>query len=443
LGRIGSDTILISRSREVISLFFLFIVSGIFSQTDSVSVWKARVEKDPSDIYALDFLTEELSTNDPKQCIPYSDKLIEQAKKVKNGSALINGYVTKSIAMRELAKYNEALELNLEAIAVAERIKDTANIAHTYNTLAVFYHVTLNYPLAEKYYKKAYDIFVLMKSKQNEFIVTSNLSDVYEKTGRKKLAEEALERSIKARKEFGDKGYIAVGYYSLASFLVSEKIFEKGMHVCDSAIYYLKRVNDNYYYYQTLVVKSEALHGLGKYEASNQILFEILTNEVKLENLDLVHETYYVLSKNYEKLNKPVEALKYARLEKEVSDSIFKTESLAALKEAQTKFDSEKQEKEIELLNKEKEISETELSRQKTIRNSFIIGSIVVLAFSVLIFRSLQINRRDKKMISVQKEKLELKNKEIMDSIRYAKRIQSALLPNDRYIDKILKKRGS
>jgi hypothetical protein len=43
-------------------------------------------------------------------------------------------------------------------------------------------------------------------------------------------------------------------------------------------------------------------------------------------------------------------------------------------------------------------------------------------------------------IISRQKEIVEEKQKEVLDSIRYAKRIQNSLLPTDRYIDKVLKR---
>jgi adenylate cyclase len=44
--------------------------------------------------------------------------------------------------------------------------------------------------------------------------------------------------------------------------------------------------------------------------------------------------------------------------------------------------------------------------------------------------------------IHLQKEKLVEKNKEIMDSIHYARRIQSALMPTEKFLDKLLKKKG-
>ena len=44
-------------------------------------------------------------------------------------------------------------------------------------------------------------------------------------------------------------------------------------------------------------------------------------------------------------------------------------------------------------------------------------------------------------MVDEAYEKLAERNKEVMDSIHYAKRIQTALLPNEKYIDKVLRKR--
>jgi len=45
-----------------------------------------------------------------------------------------------------------------------------------------------------------------------------------------------------------------------------------------------------------------------------------------------------------------------------------------------------------------------------------------------------------KKETEEQKHLVEEKQKEILDSIHYAKRIQSALLANDKYIDKNIKR---
>ena len=368
----------------------------------------------------------------------YSKKQEELAIKVNNSEKLIDAYLNSSVACRELTLYKEALDFNLKAVKQAELAHDTLNTAHAYNYLAIFYHVKFDYSSAEKYYLKSLHLFKRVKDVKSQFIIFSNLSDVYVNTNRKAEAEISLEKSIIGRKEYGNAGSIGRGYYSLGSFLINEKKYKAGVLVLDSAITYLLREGDSFFYFQSVISKGVGLSLLQKYKASNDLLLEATAQDFIKNNPDLLYESYGCISRNYEKLNKVSEALKYARLEKVWGDTIYRRGNADALSEAQAKFDTEKQEKEIELLNKESKINETELRRQKTIKNSFIIGSVVVLIFSLLIFRSLQINRRDKKLISEQKEDLEIKNKEVLDSIHYAKRIQTALLPNDKFVAKTI-----
>ncbi|MGZ4033974.1 MAG: hypothetical protein ACXVP4_03845, partial [Bacteroidia bacterium] len=58
---------------------------------------------------------------------------------------------------------------------------------------------------------------------------------------------------------------------------------------------------------------------------------------------------------------------------------------------------------------------------------------LLVIIFAAFIFRSLRVTRKQKIII-------EEKQKEMVDSILYAKRIQDSLLPTEKYIDNSLKR---
>ena len=49
-------------------------------------------------------------------------------------------------------------------------------------------------------------------------------------------------------------------------------------------------------------------------------------------------------------------------------------------------------------------------------------------------------NKNARLSLSQQKEIIEEKNKEVTDSIRYAKRIQDALLPSEKFMERTLKR---
>jgi hypothetical protein len=72
---------------------------------------------------------------------------------------------------------------------------------------------------------------------------------------------------------------------------------------------------------------------------------------------------------------------------------------------------------------------------------------VVILVFFVLIYRSYKEKKRANMIITQQKQEVErqkhiveMKQKEILDSIRYAKRIQTSLISSERSIEKNLKR---
>jgi serine phosphatase RsbU (regulator of sigma subunit) len=71
-----------------------------------------------------------------------------------------------------------------------------------------------------------------------------------------------------------------------------------------------------------------------------------------------------------------------------------------------------------------------EIKQQKTYIYAGILILIIVIGFLGIVFNRLKITNRQKAIIEEQKTIVEEKNREITDSITYAKRIQSAMLPS-------------
>jgi serine phosphatase RsbU (regulator of sigma subunit) len=120
--------------------------------------------------------------------------------------------------------------------------------------------------------------------------------------------------------------------------------------------------------------------------------------------------------------------------------------------EMRTKYDVEKKQKENEILQQKSALDQAKLERNEATRNkqSVIIYSILglVLLFVVLLVVMFRSNVQRKKtnvqlteqnaQIVLQKNIIEEKNKDITDSISYAKRIQEAILPPDKIIRQFL-----
>ncbi len=99
-------------------------------------------------------------------------------------------------------------------------------------------------------------------------------------------------------------------------------------------------------------------------------------------------------------------------------------------KEAATKLEQEK--KEV--------IALAERKKQTIILWSICGILVLVIAFAIFAYRSYKHKQKANEAITKQKELIEEKQKEILDSIRYAKRIQTALITSEKYIERNLNK---
>ena len=92
----------------------------------------------------------------------------------------------------------------------------------------------------------------------------------------------------------------------------------------------------------------------------------------------------------------------------------------------------------LKQLNDIKNLSNEKQQKQKIISYSTTGGLILVLLFAFFVFNRLRVTAKQKKIIEEQKNLVEVKQKEILDSITYAKRLQEAILPPDNFVKELL-----
>jgi len=113
--------------------------------------------------------------------------------------------------------------------------------------------------------------------------------------------------------------------------------------------------------------------------------------------------------------------------------------------EFEQKYQNEKKQKEIELLKKSEAIHNLEIKRQ----NMFLIfGStvlVVLIVFGFFVYKNLREKKkanillhRQNTEIQKQKSTIEEKNKDIIDSIRYAEKLQGTILPSEQMMQSAL-----
>ncbi|MFL5751886.1 MAG: SpoIIE family protein phosphatase [Bacteroidia bacterium] len=133
---------------------------------------------------------------------------------------------------------------------------------------------------------------------------------------------------------------------------------------------------------------------------------------------------------------------------KEQKETLSKTESELSQKQKEASI----KEKEIGLLNKEKEVQQKELKQKQTVISIVLVGLGLILVFAFFLYRNIMQKKKANIILAKQAEEItrqheeleeksrmiEEKNIETEQSILYAKRIQHAILPPPHEIDPFL-----
>jgi hypothetical protein len=145
------------------------------------------------------------------------------------------------------------------------------------------------------------------------------------------------------------------------------------------------------------------------------------------------------LSAVYEEMGDAKNALVHYKKFIGVRDSLFNEENTKKQVRLEMQFDFDKKEATTRLEQEKKEaISIAEAKKQKYIIWAVSCFLFLVGCFAVFVYRSFLEKKKVNLEIVKQKNIIEDKQKEILDSIQYARKIQQALITSETYIHKNL-----
>ncbi|MBK7666588.1 MAG: tetratricopeptide repeat protein [Sphingobacteriaceae bacterium] len=165
------------------------------------------------------------------------------------------------------------------------------------------------------------------------------------------------------------------------------------------------------------------------YASSEKAYLEAMSFARKDNSLEIILKSYNGLYLLFKEKGDASQALDYHEKYLALNDSMYSSEKNEIIEEMKAKFETEKKDK--ELIKKDAEIT------VKRNQQYLLFGGLgLVIVFAGFMYNRFKVTNRQKEIIEKQKLLVEEKQKEILDSIHYAKRIQRSLLPNENFLNK-------
>ncbi len=332
-----------------------------------------------------------------------------------------------------------ALECYFKSLKIQEEIKDRKNMAYTLNIIGIMYKEQGNYTKALNSYFKSLKIREEVKHKKGVAQSLNNIGGVFMELHNTQKAFYYFEKSLKMQEEVNDKIGMAYSLSNIGRIYEFQNDNEKALGAYNKAYTILEEIENKEGMSNSLYNIAALLFKTGKTKEALVLAEKCLQLSQKLGYPDKINAPSNLLSKIYFKNGDYRKAYEMQVLYKQMDDSINNVANRKAFAQKTFQYAYEKKAVQDSLRSaEEKKVSALQLKQEKTKSYMLYGGLALTLLFGIFMFNRFRVTQKQKKIIEDQKIVVEEKQKEVMDSIRYAKRIQDSLLPTDRYIDKVL-----
>ncbi len=357
----------------------------------------------------------------------------------------LTGAINHSIgtAYYYYGKYDKALEYLLKARKIRAQIKDSLGLAWSLNNSGLIYWQQQSLDEGLYHFTEANKLFnklnnstnptIALESKKGSAISYNNIGLMYENKRNYVEAKKYYLLSLKLNRIINNPDGIGLALNNLGASFHAEGNNDSALKYYNESLVIHEQIND--------------LEGIGLcysniaecYSSKNDINRALQYEAKSVDayqkgNIALgLKRSYSILASLHAKTKNYKAAYEYQVKYSTLSDSLSYGNKLA---EMQSQFDREKHENELTMIEKDKLVAEEKIKKDRIIIWSAAAVGLLLLVVATMSLISYRRKKNDNQIladqnfqINKQKEIIEEKQKDITDSIVYARRIQQAILP--------------
>lgn len=361
----------------------------------------------------------------------------------------------------------KALEHYTKSLAVLERLNDENGIAELMNNIAFIYQTQGDISKALEYMNKSLKLREKLGNKRGIATSYNNIGIVYAQVGdpavtssKKESIKAGMEKALQyyfkskeLREVIGDKSGLANSLNNIGSIYRQTGKAEIALEYLKKALKLQQEIEDRQGICYSLNNIGSMYLDNKKYVLAEEYLLMSLNESKKLGFPEIISHTAQLLVVAYKSTGKYEKALENYELHIKMRDSINNESTRKASIKNQLKYEYEKQAaadsvahaKESEVKNAQLQKQSVEIKAKKNQQYALFVGLALVIIFAAFMYNRFKITQKQKRIIESQKHLVEHqkqivdeKQREILDSIHYARRIQMALIPSEKIVASII-----
>jgi len=318
------------------------------------------------------------------------------------------------------------LEQNVQLAKDYEQSGDNVRAAFYYNKVAYDYWNNNDAIKAKEYFEKLLLINTQLANVNAQKELNNIIGILYVEMGKPLISIDYFNQYLLLSKNGGDLKGAMSAYVNKGNAYMEAKQYSNSIEPLEKALEIASQLNDSKSMMRCYGLLAESNESIGQSQKAMEYfnLFAAIDKELKKQKMAEIEKEVVNISEDRN------------RKEKELN---YKTGELRVTQDSLNVAEKINRQKQMEIELKESEIRarEAQLRNERLIRNTLIIGILFFLLFLLLLFYQFKQIKKTNKIIKERSEQISKQNKQINDSIHYAKSIQNAILPFPTLLNKI------
>lgn len=410
---------------------------------DILNAAASKFEVKPHEIIFLSGRNEFYKGN-YEQSILQLSSLINELTKDRDVALLYESNRFIAFSKMRQSLYEDAINILGENQTLAKSQADSSLIFRNKSDLAIANYTAGNYKSCARYWED----YAAYCEKINAFYeftsVMGNLGLVYIELKNYAKAEQNLKSSLRIADSLTYPVISKNSLTNLAKLEFERKNYNQAEAYMLESIDRMKETATVYELLNAYNNLGEIFTKRGKFKKGKEYLDIAYGLARGQNNLSLLSSTYYNYADYFGEVNDYKNAYLYLDSAMQLKDTLLTVEKLKSITEVETKFRVQQKDDSIQIGQqalKLEQIEKAELDliakneKAKSEKKSLqMLGLLLILGLSIgmlfFILRNSRIRKKANIQLEEQKSIIEEKNKNITDSIRYAKNLQTAILPD-------------
>ena len=307
-----------------------------------------------------------LDKGDYNKALEFFNNSLSIRIQLKDSSGIASLYNKIGIVYQKKGHLKESLENALKALDIYEELNEVLWVSYCLNNIAIINYNLGNFNTSLEYHAQALE---LRRSRNDKYGMAgsySNIANVYLELGDTLEAIQNYTLALGLSRELNSKESLSVILTNLGSVYLYRKDYKNALGYLDESLQLRESLGDKKAISSSSIKIGHVYTNTENYTDAQRFLYRGLSLAYEVGIIEEERQAYSELSNLYSIMGILDSSYKYLNLYTLLTDSVYDKRLEQQIIDTQAKYDSERKDKDLEILKNKNELNEISLKQRKT-----------------------------------------------------------------------------